>query len=511
MYSKVYSAAIRGVSMEIVSVETDVSDGLPSFEMVGLLNSEVKEAKERVRSAIKNTGYLLPPKRITVSLSPADIRKEGSSFDLPIAVGILNSIGLLGRSIEDRKRNEEILIAGELSLSGKVLKMNGVLPMILAAREKGIKNFVVPWENAAEGSIIEDVNVYGVKDLRDTIDFLNGENRKPEGHIDFGEMYRLFYAQNKSEYDFADINGQETVKRAAKIAAAGMHHMLLVGAPGSGKSMIAKRIPGILPRPDMEECMEITKIHSIAGELNDKPVMMSRPFRAPHHTITGRALVGGGINPKPGEITLAHRGVLFLDELAEFKRDTIDALRQPIEDGKVVINRIGGSYEFPAKTMLVAATNPCKCGYYPDRNRCSCSEIQVKNYIGKISGPILDRIDICVHAPEVQAEDIGRRSGENTKNIREQVEKVREIQRKRYINENYRFNSEVPSSDVEKYCRLTDKAKKLMDKVYTNLRLSVRAYYKIVRVARTIADLDCSEIINEKHIAEAVGYRTEIF
>lgn len=357
MYSKVYSAAIRGVSMEIVSVETDVSDGLPSFEMVGLLNSEVKEAKERVRSAIKNTGYLLPPKRITVSLSPADIRKEGSSFDLPIAVGILNSIGLLGRSIEDRKRNEEILIAGELSLSGKVLKMNGVLPMILAAREKGIKNFVVPWENAAEGSIIEDVNVYGVKDLRDTIDFLNGENRKPEGHIDFGEMYRLFYAQNKSEYDFADINGQETVKRAAKIAAAGMHHMLLVGAPGSGKSMIAKRIPGILPRPDMEECMEITKIHSIAGELNDKPVMMSRPFRAPHHTITGRALVGGGINPKPGEITLAHRGVLFLDELAEFKRDTIDALRQPIEDGKVVINRIGGSYEFPAKTMLVAATN----------------------------------------------------------------------------------------------------------------------------------------------------------
>lgn len=511
MYSKVYSAAIRGVSMEIVCVETDVSDGLPSFEMVGLLNSEVKEAKERVRSAIKNTGYLLPPKRITVSLSPADIRKEGSSFDLPIAVGILNSIGLVGRSSEDRKRNEEILIAGELSLSGKVLKMKGVLPMILAARERGIKNFIVPSENAAEGAIVEDVCVYGVKDLRDTIDFLNGESRKPQEHVDFGQAYRRFYEQSNSEYDFADINGQETVKRAAKIAAAGMHHMLLVGAPGSGKSMIAKRIPGILPRPDMEECMEITKIHSIAGELNNEPVMMSRPFRAPHHTVTGRALVGGGINPKPGEITLAHRGVLFLDELAEFKRDTIDALRQPIEDGKVVINRIGGSYEFPAKTMLVAATNPCKCGYYPDRNRCSCSEIQVKNYIGKISGPILDRIDICVHAPEVKARDIGIRSTETTRDIREQVEKVREVQKQRYINENYRFNSEVPSSDAEKYCRLTDKAKRLMDRVYTNLRLSVRAYYKIVRVARTIADLDSSEMIEEKHIAEAVGYRTEIF
>lgn len=511
MYSKVYSAAIRGVSMEIVCVETDVSDGLPSFDMVGLLNSEVKEAKERVRSAIKNTGYLLPPKRITVSLSPADIRKEGSSFDLPIAVGILNSIGLVGKSNEDRRRTEEVLIAGELSLSGKVLKMKGVLPMILAAREKGIKKFIVPSENAAEGAIVEDVSVYGVKDLRDTIDFLNGEKKNPERHIDFKEVYRHFYEQNESEYDFADINGQEAVKRAAKIAVAGMHHMLLVGAPGSGKSMIAKRIPGILPRPDMEECMEITKIHSIAGELNNEPVMMSRPFRAPHHTITGRALVGGGINPKPGEITLAHRGVLFLDELAEFKRDTIDALRQPIEDGRVVINRIGGNYEFPAKIMLVAATNPCKCGYYPDRNRCSCSEIQVKNYIGRISGPILDRIDICIHAPEVQAKDLGRHSGETTREIRRQVERVREVQRQRYISENYRFNSEVPSSHMEKYCRLTDKAKKLMDKVYTNLRLSVRAYYKIVRVARTIADLDSSEMIDEKHIAEAVGYRTEIF
>ena len=511
MYSKVYSAAIRGVSMEIVSVETDVSDGLPCFDMVGLLNSEVREAKERVRSAIKNTGYLLPPKRITVNLSPADIRKEGSSFDLPIAIGILNSLGLIGGSNEDKFKMEKVLIAGELSLSGNVLKMNGVLPMILAAREKGIRNFIVPGENAAEGAIIDDVSVYGVKDLRETIDLLNGDEKQPESHIDFKGEYEKHYEHKKHELDFSDINGQECVKRAAKIAAAGMHHMLLVGTPGSGKSMIARRIPGILPKPDMEECMEITKIHSIAGELNNEPVIMFRPFRAPHHTVTGKALVGGGVNPKPGEIPLAHRGVLFLDELAEFKRDTIDALRQPIEDGKVLINRIGGSYEFPAKIMLVAATNPCKCGYYPDRNRCNCSEMEVKRYIGKISGPILDRIDICIHAPEVQAKDIGVRYGETTEDIRKQVEKVREIQKRRYTSETYRFNSEVPSCDAEKYCELSEKGKILLNKVYTNLKLSVRAYYKILRVARTIADIDDSLVIEEKHIAEAVGYRTEIF
>lgn len=509
VYSKVYSAALRGVSMEIVTVETDVSDGLPSFEMVGLLNSEVKEAKERVRSAIKNTGYLLPPKKITVNLSPADIRKEGSSFDLPIAVGILNSIGLI--RLKGDIQSEQVLIAGELSLSGRVLRMNGVLPMILAARELGIKKFIVPKENAAEGSVVDDVSIYGVKDLRETIDFLNGAYKEPEPYVDFVNMYDKYFSEKNGEPDFFDITGQETVKRAAEVAAAGLHHLLLVGTPGSGKSMIAKRIPGILPRPDMEECMEITKIHSIAGELNGKAVKVSRPFRAPHHTITDRALVGGGNNPKPGEITLAHRGVLFLDELAEFKRETIDALRQPLEDGQVVISRLGGTYVFPAGIMLVAATNPCKCGYYPDRNRCSCSELQVKNYIGKVSGPILDRIDICVHMPTVEVTELGKKSGQLSRNIRERVEEARKMQKDRYRNEKYRYNSQLPSSDMEKYCKLGEREKKLMDKAYKKMGLSVRAYYKIIRVARTIADIQGDENIKENHIAEALGYRMDLF
>ncbi len=506
MYSKVYSTALRGVSMEIVSVETDVSDGLPSFEMVGLLNSEVREAKERVRSAIKNTGYLLPPKRITVSLSPADIRKEGSYFDLPIAVGILGSLGLINLKYYE----EDILIAGELSLSGEVLSMNGVLPMILAAREKGIRRFIIPKKNAHEGAIVDDIEIYGVNNLREVVDFLNGGQIKAVEHVDFEKMYEEYFDGEDRDGDFSEINGQEVVKRAAEVAVAGMHHLLLVGSPGSGKSMIAKRIAGILPKPDMEECMEITKIHSIAGKLDGKAVKMTRPFRAPHHTTTDRALIGGGNNPKPGEITLAHKGVLFLDELAEFKRDVIDALRQPLEDGYVSISRVGGTYVFPANVMLVAATNPCKCGYYPDRNRCNCSEIQVKNYIGKISGPILDRIDICVNTPSVAMEELGRKGGESSKDIRERVEHARKCQIERYKNEKYKFNSEVPSSHMEKYCYLGVEEKKLMDMAYNTFGLSVRAYYKILRVARTIADLEDEEYIKESHIAEAIGYRTEL-
>ena len=508
MYSKVYSAALLGINMEIVAVETDVSDGLPSFEMVGLLNSEVKEARERVRSAIKNTGYLLPPKRITVNLSPADIRKEGSSFDLPIAVSILSSLGLIShKNVGD----EKIMIAGELSLSGKILPMNGVLPMVIAAREKGIKTFIVPRENAKEGAVIKDVNIYGMSSLRDVISFLNGTDYESEPFVDFYNMYENLDEINREQLDFADISGQEAVKRAAKIAVAGMHHMLLIGTPGSGKSMIAKRIPGILPRPDMEECMEITKIHSIAGQLKGSNIKLNRPFRAPHHSVTDKALIGGGSNPRPGEITLAHRGVLFLDELAEFKRDTIDALRQPLETGEVIINRLNGTYNFPACIMLVAATNPCKCGYYPDKNRCSCSELQVKNYLGKISGPILDRIDICINTPPVMVEDIGKKSAENSESIRRQVEVVRRIQEERFKGESYKFNSQITASKLEEYCPLSIEAKKLIDKAYKSLGLSVRVYHKLIRVARTIADLEGSMSVEEKHIAEALGYRTEIF
>ena len=507
MYSKVYSAAIQGIAMEIVAVETDVSDGLPSFEMVGLLNSEVKEARERVRSAIKNTGYLLPPKRITVNLSPADIRKEGSSFDLPIAVSILTSLGLVNKK---NVGDDKILIAGELSLSGEVLPMNGVLPMVLAAREKGIRKFIVPKINAKEGAVIDDVEIYGMSSLRDVIGFMNGNEYEKEPYIDFYTMYDNG-EEKDGELDFSDISGQESVKRAAKIAVAGMHHMLLIGTPGSGKSMIAKRIPGILPKPDMEECMEITKIHSIAGELKGTSIKLKRPFRAPHHSVTDKALIGGGTNPKPGEITLAHRGVLFLDELAEFRRETIDSLRQPLETGEVIINRLNGTYVFPAAIMLVAATNPCKCGYYPDRNRCSCSEVQVKNYLGKISGPILDRIDISVITPAVMVDDLSKKSGESSEEIRVAIEKVRKIQEDRFFDEKFRFNSEIPPAKLDMYCQMTDNAKNVMNRAYKAYGLSVRSYHKLIRVARTIADLDDANYIEEKHIAEALGYRTEIF
>jgi magnesium chelatase family protein len=349
-----------------------------------------------------------------------------------------------------------------------------------------------------------------VSDLREAVDFFNGRETKSVEHMDFSSMYNKFLEKEELQEDFCEINGQETVKRAAEVAVSGMHHLLLIGSPGSGKSMIAKRIAGILPRPDMEECMEITKIHSIAGKLEGKIIKMTRPFRAPHHTLTDKALIGGGGNPKPGEITLAHKGVLFLDELAEFRREAIDSLRQPLEDGYVSISRLGGNYVFPADIMLVAATNPCKCGYYPDRNKCNCSEVQVKNYIGKISGPILDRSDVCITTPSVGVESLGKKCGESSKEIRKRVENARKCQYERYKEEKYRFNSQLPSGHIDKYCYLGEKEKKMMDMAYNTYGLSVRAYYKIIRVARTIADLDGEEYIQEKHIAEAIGYRTDI-
>ncbi len=500
MFSRVMSAAIRGVSIEIVYVETDISDGMPVFDMVGLLSSEVKESRERVRTSMKNSGWKLPPKRITVNLSPAGMPKEGGAFDLPIAMGILMTMNQVHPVIN----MEETLIAGEVSLDGTVNAIRGVLPMVIAGKEQGIRNFLVPKRNAAEGMAIEGVRVMGVESLLHAKRILEGEVEAEEGK----EAEKEVGKRDTAVPDFLDIRGQENVKRAAQIAAAGMHHMLMIGPPGGGKTMVASRISGILPEPDREECIEITKIHSIAGILGEQSMITKRPFRAPHHTVTERALLGGGARVHPGELTLAHRGVLFLDEFAEFKRGTIEALRKPLEEGEIVISRVYGTYVFPAQFMLVAASNPCKCGYYPDRKKCSCTEYEVKKYMAKMSRPLIDRMDLCVLVPEVAVEALQNYpKGQTSAQIRSQVEAAAMIQKERYAGTHIRFNARLTQQDIGRYCYLGKQEKTLLSKAFHTLHMSARAYYKTIKVARTIADLEGSLNIRTKHLSEALGYR----
>lgn len=500
MFCKINSASVFGVDMLKVNVEVDISDGLPSFDMVGLLNSEVRESRERVRTAIKNQGIALPPKRITINLSPVDVRKTGNYFDLSIAVGILKCLGIIFPI-----NLEDTLIIGELSLNGKVNSTNGILSIVSDAKGLGFKRCIVPKDNSKEGGIIEGIEVYGVDDLKDAIALINGEFKREAAFSDIKVFYENA-SKREEKRDFKEVYGQEAIKRAAVIAACGMHHLLMIGPPGTGKSMIASRMSTILPKPEISECIEITKIHSVAGKLKEKSFLGERPFRAPHHTITKGAMVGGGKIPEPGEITLAHRGVLFLDELAEFRREAIDALRQPLENKKVIISRTSGVYEFPAGIMLVAATNPCKCGYYPDRNRCNCSEADVKKYFGKISGPILDRIDICVNAPLINPEDIDENSNTlSSKEMLKMVELGRKKQKDRYGD--VRYNSELTVNEINRFCILEESAREMLNNFYKSQNLSMRAYYKIIKVARTIADIDDSEIIMSPHIAEAVNYR----
>lgn len=500
MFCKINSASFLGVEMLKINVEVDISDGLPNFDMVGLLNSEVKESRERVRTAIKNQSIILPPKRITINLSPVNVRKTGNYFDLAIAVGILKCLGIvLSTNLEDT------LIVGELSLNGDVKKIGGILAIVAKAKELGFKKCIIPKENEDEGAVIDGINVYGVNSLNEAVSIINDEFKKEAVHKDIYEVYRS-NALAFTTLDFADVYGNEGIKRAVMIAACGKHHLLMIGPPGVGKSMIASRIPTILPKPDMDECIEITKIHSIAGKLKDGNFMTNRPYRAPHHTITQSALVGGGMIPKMGEVTLAHKGVLFLDELAEFKPDTIDTLREPIENGQVIISRNSGKYVFPADIMLVGATNPCKCGYYPDRNRCNCSESQVKNYLNRISGPILDRLDICVNMEPIKIEEIEKNSKNiSSSDMQKIVEKGRKIQKDR--NPSGKFNSKLSVREIESICCMEKEAGELLRESYAKLQLSVRAYYKIIRVARTIADIEECEYINKKHMAEAINYR----
>jgi magnesium chelatase family protein len=503
MLSKVKSFGLLGIDGYVVIVETDISNGIPAFDMVGLGDTAVKESKERVRSAIKNAGLEFPIKRITVNLAPADKKKEGSAFDLPIALGILAATEQI-TNIDI----EKYAFMGELSLDGEIKPVKGILPMVICARQNGIENIVLPVENADEAAVVKGINVLPAKNIVEVVNHLNGICRLNIHNIDIDTLFENHIAY---DVDFKDVKGQENVKRALEVAAAGGHNCIMLGSPGCGKTMIARRLPTILPSMTFEEALEVTKIHSIAGTLPEKTSLITqRPFRAPHHTISSIGLIGGGKYPKPGEISLAHFGVLFLDELPEFDKDALEVLRQPLEDGTVTISRVNATFTYPARTTLICAANPCKCGNYLDESKeCTCSPKQIQQYLGRLSGPLLDRIDIQIEVASVKYKDLeSHEEGEASSVIRERVNKARKLQQERYAGLNIYSNAELTPMLIKKYCKLDNQCKEILKNAFDRLGLSARAHNRILKVARTIADMDESEQIRKEHLLEAIQYRS---
>lgn len=503
MLTMVKSLSLHGLDGYEVIVEVDMAGGMPQWEMVGLPDIAVKESRERVRTSLKNSDLEIPPKRIVINLAPANTKKEGPFFDLPIAIGILGSLGIV--SSDELSKHAFI---GELSLDGNLKSVTGILPITIAALNIGFKNIIIPYDNLQEAGVVKGINILPAKNIKEVVAHLNAD--KPIEPIDI-DVESLFSNQDSYDLDFSDVKGQEMVKRALEVSASGAHNCIMIGSPGSGKTMMAKRLPSILPDMTFEEALEVTKIHSIAGILSaNTSLITKRPFRAPHHTISAVALAGGGKIPKPGEISLSHYGVLFLDELPEFQKNSLEVLRQPLEDGVVNISRVNASLTYPAKCMWISSLNPCPCGLLLEgSNACKCTPAQIHNYMAKISGPLLDRIDLHIEVPTVRFRDLENpKVEESSETIKARVNKARKIQLERYKNLKIYSNSQLPPSLIEKYCRLEEKSKTLLRNAFEKLGLSARAHNRILKVARTIADMAESENILSEHIGEAIQYRS---